>query len=532
MECTSCGAPLRPTERFCGKCGTPATAGHDERPPGGLQIGSDTWTCNACGAETQADKRFCQVCGTPEPPARTATPVVAPHIEAETLRTTPPVGSPMCAHCGTPLTAGSQFCNVCGAPVTWADDRLSCAACGQALPQGAAFCNVCGAAAPQSPPAPPTEAPSASGDGRSHTRLYVLIAAVVCAVAAVVVAGVFFLPDLLDPGPEPPTLTEQTAKVMPAVVQANTDFRTAIRDLRPNGPNIISQTRQRLRVCNQKGLVLRKALQTASTTLSAAPVEGAEPETPAETAAKQALLDAFKANKAFVQSIRSLPADPLRLTRSMVSQCRAAAQDTARAYDDAVTKFAALQPPYQLPAVALTGNATSRLKLTAARMGKERDFIAYLGDVNEVMGGAGSGRASAWEAIDGTQDDCRIEPNEALTLMESAIASRQSSLSNAQSLDAPADDRAKDIQRSLVEAFTLSLRADEQYLLWIQDVADYYYMPEEGLAGQDPTKDFKYYDQAESLNGAADIAKGSLCTVLNGWNEKYGIDDNWSSGDF
>ncbi len=322
MDCASCGTPLRPTDHFCRKCGTPAPDGAGMTQAGGPLVGSDTWTCKACGAETPTDKRFCQVCGTPEPPAQAATIVAPPQSEAQTLRTSPPAGEPACAHCGTPLTAGSQFCNACGAPVTPADERLYCAACSQELPQGAAFCNVCGAAAPQlPPPATPPEDPSVAG-GHSHTRLYILIAAVVCALAAVAVAGVLFLPDLLDSGPKPPTLTGKVTKVMPAVVQANTDFRTAVKDLRPNGPNVISQTRQGLRVCDQKGRALRQALKSASAELSAAPVADAEPETPAETTAKQALLDAFKANRGFVQSIQSLPADPLRLTKGMVSQCR------------------------------------------------------------------------------------------------------------------------------------------------------------------------------------------------------------------
>lgn len=534
MDCASCGTPLRPTDHFCRKCGAPAPADSTGAPPpGGPDVGGGTWTCTACGAETPDDKRFCQICGTPEPPAASDTVLNPATPEADTLRQpTPAPGGQVCAHCGAVLTDGSQFCNVCGAPVSMPNEGLYCAACGQELPPGAAFCNVCGAAAPQQPSLPADPAALAQDGGKSHKRIIIYVAAAACVVAALAVAGVLFLPGLLDSGPEPPTLTEQVSKVMGPVVTANDEFRTAVKDIRPNGPNVIGQTRQRLRVCDQKGRALRKALQSASSTLTAPPLEGAEPETAAETAAKQALIDAFKANKAFVQSIQSLPADPLRLTKGMVSQCRRAAQTTARSYEDATTKFAALQPPYQLPAIALTGNVTTRLALTATRMGKERDFIAYLGDVNGVLQSAGSGRSTASEAVAGTADDCRIEPDEAAGMMQSAISARQGSLSAAQSLDTPSDERARDIQSALVDSFSLSLQADQAYLLWIEDIAKYFYSPPEGLASADPTKDFEHYGEAESLSASAGVAKERLCRALNRWNRKYDIGGSWSSTEF
>lgn len=534
MNCASCGTPLRPTDHFCRKCGTPAPAGAVSPPPGGPQLSGGTWTCKACGAETPDDKRFCQICGTPEPPASAPTALAASQAGVQTVPTitTPGTTGLICAHCGTSLVTGSQFCNGCGAPLPTANEILYCAACGQELPQGAAFCNVCGAAAPQSPqPAQPPVDPTKT-TGKSHKRLILIVAILACVAAALAVAGVLFLPDVIDPPPEPPTLTERVATLMGPVVAANDEFRNAVKDIRPNGPNVIAQTRQRLRDCDQKGKALRKVLHTATAALTQPPAEGAEPETPAETSAKQALLDAFKANKGFVQSVQSLPADPLRLTKGMVSQCRRAAQETARAYKDATTKFAAVQPPYQLPAIALTGNATGRLMLTAARMGKEREFITYLGDVNNVLDSAGSGRSTASEAVAGTADDCRIEPDEAAGMMQSAISSRQSSLSSAQSVDTPADERARDVQSAMVDSFSLSLRADEAYLLWIQDIADFYYRPPEGLASESPTQDFDHYDEAEGLSSSAGSAKARLCRLLNKWNQKYDVGRHWSVGEF
>jgi RNA polymerase subunit RPABC4/transcription elongation factor Spt4 len=496
---------------------------------GGPLIGSDTWTCKACGAETPTDKAFCQICGTPEPPTETGTVIAPAQTETPTLRTSSPTGSAACAHCGTLLAVGSQFCNACGAPIPSVDERLHCAACGQELPEGAAFCNVCGAAAPQLPPTPPPDDPSATGGGHSRSRLWVLIAAIVCVVAAAAVAGVLFLPDLLDSGPEPPTLTEQVAKVMPAVVQANADFRAAVKDIRPNGPNVISQTREKLRVCDQQGRALRAALKDASATLTAAPAEDAEPATQAETAAKTALLDAFKANKGFVQSIQSLPADPLRLTKGMVSQCRKAAQETSRAYEEATSSFAALQPPYQLPEVALTGGVTTRLQLTATRMGKEREFIAYLENVNGTLTGARDGRIDVSAAVDGTADDCRIEPNEALGIIESALANRQSVLSSAHALSVPNDERARAIQDALTESYQYSVNADISYKQWIGEVAEYYYQDPVGLLpGYDPT-DEQYYDEGNALSDSAGSAKSRLCQLLNRWNQKYDIGDSWSA---
>jgi hypothetical protein len=357
----------------------------------------------------------------------------------------------------------------------------------------------------------------------------VLIAAIVCVVAAAAVAGVLFLPDLIDSGPEPPTLTEQVAKIMPAVVQANTDFRAAVKDIRPNGPNVISQTRQRLGVCDEKGRALRTALKDASAALTAAPAEDAEPETPAETAAKTALLDAFATNKRFVQSIQSLPADPLRLTKGMVSQCRKAAQETAKAYEDATGAFAALQPPYQLPEVALTGGVTTRLQLTATRMGKEREFIAYLEEVNRVLSGARDGKIDVTAAVDGTADDCRIEPNEALGIIESALVNRQSVLSASHALDVPNDERARAIQGPLTESYQYSVEADIAYKQWITEVADYYYRDPVGLLpGYDPT-DEPYYSEGNALSDSAGSAKSTLCKLLNKWNEKYDLGSNWSA---
>jgi hypothetical protein len=445
----------------------------------------------------------------------------------------PPGAAGVCAHCASPLVPDSQFCNTCGAPLPIADERLSCAACGQDLPQGAAFCNVCGAAAPPSllPPTDPDDG-APGGGGRSAKKLVLIGVIAVLVIAALAVAGVMFLPDLLDSGPEPPTLTEQVTTVMGPVVTTNGEFRAAVKAIRPNGPNVVSQTSQRLRVCEQKGRELRLALHDATAKLTAPPVDGAQAETAGETAAKQALLAAFKANKAFVQSIQSLPDDPLRLTQGMVGQCRKAAADTERAYADATTKFAALQPTYALPGVAVTRDVTRRLMLTAGRMAKEREFIAYLGAVNQVLGGAGSGRRTASEAVDGTADDCRIEPEEAASMMSSAIASRQSSLTMAQSIDTPSDRRVQPIQSSLVESFNLSLRADEQYLLWIQDVGEYFYRPPEGLEDQDPRRDFQYYDQAEALSASAGSAKQRLCSLLNKWNQKYDAGGHWSSGEF
>lgn len=543
MDCTTCGAPLRPTDHFCRKCGAPAGGSANTAPPkGGPAVGGGTWTCSACGAETPDDRRFCQICGTPEAPAPSAT-VLAPSTSQPRTLTSPapavsvvpaaaaPDATRICAHCGSDLVPDSQFCNTCGAPLPVADERLYCAACGQELPEGAAFCNVCGAAAPPSPPTDSDDGPSAGG-GRSAKKLILIGVIAVLVVAALGVAGVMFLPGLLDSGPVPPTLAEQVATVMGPVVTTNTEFRAAVKDLRPNGPNVISLTRQRLRVCDQKGRALRLALSDATTKLTAPPAENAPVATAAETAAKESLLTAFKANKALVQSIQSLPADPLRLTQGMVGQCRNAAGDTERAYSDATAKFAALQPTYALPAVAVTRDMTQRLMLTAGRMARERTFVAYVEAVNQVLGAAGSGRSTASEAVAGTADDCRIEPDEAAGMMSSAIGSRQSSLSSAQSIDTPSDPRVQPVQSALVESFELSQHADEQYLLWIQDVGEYFYSPPEGLQGKDPTKDFNYYDQAEALSASAGSAKERLCSLLNKYNVKYDAGSHWSSSDF
>jgi predicted nucleic acid-binding Zn ribbon protein len=45
-SCPSCGEPIEPDDRFCGKCGTAAIL-----------------SCPSCGAERAPDDRFCGKCG-------------------------------------------------------------------------------------------------------------------------------------------------------------------------------------------------------------------------------------------------------------------------------------------------------------------------------------------------------------------------------------------------------------------------------------------------------------------------------------
>ena len=53
MNCTKCGAELKPNAKFCVKCGTPVA-----------QANNNQNTCPKCGAELKPGAKFCVKCGT------------------------------------------------------------------------------------------------------------------------------------------------------------------------------------------------------------------------------------------------------------------------------------------------------------------------------------------------------------------------------------------------------------------------------------------------------------------------------------
>jgi predicted amidophosphoribosyltransferase len=55
--CEQCGAPQRPTARFCGQCGAPGIT-----PPPAPQPPSAA-TCQKCGKEINSGAKFCGNCG-------------------------------------------------------------------------------------------------------------------------------------------------------------------------------------------------------------------------------------------------------------------------------------------------------------------------------------------------------------------------------------------------------------------------------------------------------------------------------------
>ena len=61
--------------------------------------------CSKCGSELKEGQKFCMKCGTPA----TANSPVAVKRQ--------PIEAAVCANCGNPLKPGQKFCMKCGTPV-------------------------------------------------------------------------------------------------------------------------------------------------------------------------------------------------------------------------------------------------------------------------------------------------------------------------------------------------------------------------------------------------------------------------------
>ncbi len=78
--CIKCGNPLKPTARFCGKCGETLTQVDQPVQPEPVV----TPVCNSCGSAIVPGVKFCTTCGSPAsgspsaPPVRTPPPVLKP----------------------------------------------------------------------------------------------------------------------------------------------------------------------------------------------------------------------------------------------------------------------------------------------------------------------------------------------------------------------------------------------------------------------------------------------------------------------
>ena len=83
--CIKCGNPLKPTARFCGKCGEILSQVDQPVQPQPVA----TLVCNSCGLAILPGVKFCTTCGSPAsgspsaPPVRTLPPVVKPSKPAK-----------------------------------------------------------------------------------------------------------------------------------------------------------------------------------------------------------------------------------------------------------------------------------------------------------------------------------------------------------------------------------------------------------------------------------------------------------------
>ena len=95
MKCSNCSAEGG-SGKFCRECGSPLT--EPQKP-----------TCSSCGAELLPSARFCAKCG-----KKTGVPAAAA-----------PSSEPKCPQCGTRVHSGMKFCKACGAPLSTAAPALA-----------------------------------------------------------------------------------------------------------------------------------------------------------------------------------------------------------------------------------------------------------------------------------------------------------------------------------------------------------------------------------------------------------------------
>lgn len=114
--CTTCGSPLKPSQKFCTACGTEIRYSTVVEPKYQRQ------NCPSCGAFANPDAKFCTKCGTEFGKEIIIEPVAIP-VEKEpysvsvsddpVLENT--VAENLCNACGASLNLNAKFCTKCGA---------------------------------------------------------------------------------------------------------------------------------------------------------------------------------------------------------------------------------------------------------------------------------------------------------------------------------------------------------------------------------------------------------------------------------
>jgi hypothetical protein len=105
MQCPKCKAEV--SGKFCRQCGTAVT-----QPVAVAQPVEDVrraGVCPSCGAGVRPEQKFCPKCA--EPLGGAVARVAAPALAAP-----PPTTGELCWQCGSELKPGAKFCNSCGRP--------------------------------------------------------------------------------------------------------------------------------------------------------------------------------------------------------------------------------------------------------------------------------------------------------------------------------------------------------------------------------------------------------------------------------
>lgn len=512
MQCSACGRSLTADDRFCPSCGAaaPTETPHTEA--------RTTWTCTACGTEmTDADARFCRSCGAAAP-AR-------------------------CAQCGAALEPDGAFCAACGAATglagadtaaTVVQPPPAAATVAAASPTPAP--TVVQPAPPQAttpPTPPPAPSPGAPAGGAGGRRTLVIVAVVAAVAALAVIAGVVLLTrdkDDSGSGPTGPSFTEQVSEALQPVYAPQKRMRKNVKAFRPRGDRVIQVAQRRLRVCTRCARTLDEQVADAQ-----AAVKAIEPATHQERAARGALLDALHAQHMFARAIKKLPSEALEIQDTNAAEVEEWLTAAETAYGEFTTAYQALPDASQYPLkqMPIEARDARHLKMVATRMAKERalrDFLVSAGNVMEYMS---SGADELHDAVTGVLDvqgnTSRIEPGDAIPMIDDVLDNRQDSLSQANSLDVPDDSRARQVQSLLQQSLQYSIEADRDYIRWLENASDYFYDDPVGWYSRSP-KSFDGYDDAVSAGNSAGSYKRQLCALVNKLSRPLGIKANWSSG--
>ena len=166
--CRSCGNPLKPGDKFCGKCCArvaeeaeaeqpvtatavpclkPVVEEHQEPSVPPAQPEFDGRKCPSCGNLLSPGDKFCAKCCA-KVPDEVSQQVHRPEVTEKTISTA------QCPSCGSAVTGNEKFCGICGTSLAkpTVEESTSqpqkipafCSNCGQPLVGNPKFCGSCG----------------------------------------------------------------------------------------------------------------------------------------------------------------------------------------------------------------------------------------------------------------------------------------------------------------------------------------------------------------------------------------------------